>query len=264
VIRGAKGFTLIEVLVGFLIAAVAIGGSMGVLSSSMRLTGKADRELKKWSEFEEVIQKIYADPGRLMDVGSAENIEDGGFSVEKRVVTEVETGELRPRNMHLMRVMLRKDGEAFEMSMAMPADFVLEYESETEVPVFQSFGREASQYDGWQGDAEFLGQWEDITRSYEILRPLDEPLSAGGRRLGGGAAAVSASPGGWADESYQSEVVEEDQDSSPENVAVPEGPEWKKNQVSQDEYFYVNTETGVMLRVFKDQEYQRWKTEWIH
>lgn len=266
-LRADRGFTLMEVLVAFLIAATVIGGAMGVLSSSMRLSGKADEELRIWSELEQVIQRLYADPRNLMNLDRIEIGEDTYVTLEKRVVDEDETGELSPRGMHLMRVMLRSQGREIEISVLMPEDFVLEDGAEVEVATFRSQAQMASQYDGWQGDSQFLHQWEESMLSYDVLSTGREPSGLSSFSIGGGeknvaAQPVAVSPGGWADEGYEDDGAEEDAGQEPEGVATPKGDQWVKKVISEDEYYYVNKENGSMLHVWKDKEYARWKTEW--
>lgn len=119
---GARGFTLLEILVALVIGTLVVGGVMGVLSGSLQLKARVERKSGVWPVLDGAMQLVLADPALVRDGTLMMAMLPG----EPEVIVEAEPrvddrgDEIASPAGVLHRVSLRLGNEVLETSLIVP------------------------------------------------------------------------------------------------------------------------------------------------
>jgi prepilin-type N-terminal cleavage/methylation domain-containing protein len=119
---GARGFTLLEILVALVIGTLVVGGVMGVLSGSLQLKARVERKSEVWPVLDGAMQLVLADPALVRDGTLRMAMLPG----EPEVIVEAEPRvddrgeEIASPAGVLHRVSLRLGNEVLETSLIVP------------------------------------------------------------------------------------------------------------------------------------------------
>ncbi len=119
---GSRGFTLLEVMVGLVIAVVVLGGVMGGISSALRYGARIKERAAVQPILEAAAQEILAFPERLGQRTLVLETLEGGpqVSVLAQEVLAANGDELPNRSGRLYRVLLRSGAQTLEFSVFAP------------------------------------------------------------------------------------------------------------------------------------------------
>jgi len=116
------GFTLLEVMVGLVIAVVVLGGVMGALSAALQYGARIKLRNAIQPVLEAAAQQILASPEKLRQGGVVLETIKGAPPVDvvARQVTAANGDELPNRSAQLYRVLLQCRSQTLEFSVLAP------------------------------------------------------------------------------------------------------------------------------------------------
>lgn len=118
-----RGFTLLEVLVALLISSIVIGSVMHAISTSLRLKRHSMDKVERWDAMQSVVAQILANPQKALALDTVEIDDERSITIEKRLVSETEAGELDLPHSYLVRIRLHLGKETTELSLMVPEEF---------------------------------------------------------------------------------------------------------------------------------------------
>lgn len=124
----SKGFTLLEVMVGLVIAVVVLGGAMGGISAALQLGVRIKDRNVIQPVLEAAAQEILASPEKLLQGTMASQMVEGAppVNIVAQQVVAPNGDDLPNRSGQLYRVLLQCKSQTLELSVLVPNKSELE------------------------------------------------------------------------------------------------------------------------------------------